>query len=470
MADPLAAFGAATAGIQFGIGAAKSVLAVVKLLQELKDAPKEVAEIISDLTHSADRVESLVSDQSIITNDFTPEQHARLSHPAAEFKGAIETLAGKLESLVEGADRRKRDAFKRAWNRARYLQMRDEVRSDRLRIDRLYQEVKGVLLVIMAESLALTRFVVPFLIPQRRARPHQELIVCANHLQRDTTARTHKLVEEAMVPNVRATNATVEAIKDNLGSGLEDVNRKLDLICLALSTVPQQDEAFDTSPISAQILKALAAAKHSSLPNSGLEAQDRWAPQAAWQLGRYPSALAEACDALQPAYRRRKPRCRCRPLTATRIAAGGILRYEKESSSEHARECPRNGSSSWRYSVSIMLAPFLNKAVELTLGATSGAGAWSLSPPIKFIPRVRTVDSPAYWILISAFILICRGYSTGPSFASIDDQMNQLCRNFEDCLQKRPTSVHEIAVCGSEDTSIWDVSVKPSFSTSLTGN
>ncbi|KLU84768.1 hypothetical protein MAPG_03804 [Magnaporthiopsis poae ATCC 64411] len=430
MADPLTVVGAATAGIQLGIGAAKSVLAVVKLLQELKDAPKEVAEIIADLTLSADRVESLVNDHSTITNDFTPEQHARLSRPAAEFKGAIETLAGKLESLTDGDDRRKRDAFKRAWNRTRYMQMRDEVRSDRQRIDRLYQEVKGVLLVIMTESLALTR---------------------------DTAARTHKLVEETMVPSVRATNATVEAINDNLGSGLEGVNRRLDQICLALSTVPQQDKALDTSLVSTQVPKAVVAAKHPSLPNSGLAAQNHWAPQTVWQLGRYPSALAEACDVLQPTYRRRKPRCRCRPLTTTRFAAGGILRYEKESSSEHTSECPKSRSNSWRYSVSIMLAPFLNKAVELTLGATSGAGAWSLSPPIKFIPRVRAVDSPVYSILRSACHLTVQFGSDAIRAASAIDRMDQLCRDFEDCLQKRPTSAHEIIVDDNgKGSTIWD--------------
>ncbi|KAL8303111.1 hypothetical protein RB597_005264 [Gaeumannomyces tritici] len=445
MADPLAILGAATAGIQLCIGAAKSVLTVVKLLQELADAPKEVAEIISDLT----LVESLVSDRLTIAGDLTPEQHARLSLPAAELRKAIESLAATLEALDVGTGGRKRDAIKRPWDRARYLRMRDEVRTHLLRIDRLSQEVKGVLLVIVADSLALTR---------------------------DTAVRTHKLAEEVIVPDIRATNATLEVIKDNLGSGLEGVHQKLNFI-LALSTTPRQDEALSTpqqasgsTPSSTHISTALVATSHSSLPNSGPEAQNHWGPQAARQLVRYPSALAEACDVLQPMYRRRKPRCRCRHSTTTRSTAGGIFRYETESS-EHTRECPRNESSWWRYSVSFMLAPFLNKAVELTLGATSGAGGWSLSPPIRVIPRVRAADSPALSIFRSIegvcdWLLEPDGFHVQPAhprnLTTAEVAMNRISnyyQHLEEYLRRRPTSVYEIIETDDEEyhPCTWDM-------------
>ncbi|KAL8341603.1 hypothetical protein RB598_003504 [Gaeumannomyces tritici] len=452
MADPLSALGVATAGLELGLVAAKSILGAAKLIRELKDAPKEASEMVDDLTHAAARIGSLSS----ITSDLTPEQHARLYRPIAEFNAATESLVGKLEVLTAGKGQkdRKRGAFKRTMNRALYLQMRDDVRAERVRLDRLDQEVKGELQVILAESQGLIR---------------------------EHVARTLSFAQDTIGPDVKATRATTMAIQDGLDSGFrqtrthidselayhsESVHRKLDLLTLGFFMSLKQDRGLamlqQTAGLPsdpASMLERLVAIDHSG-PGGGPEPRakdkDALAQQAAWQLGRYPSALGEACDGVRTESRRRKMRCWCRPSVETRSAAGGILRFEAERSARHLPDCPRNAPSSWRYSLSFRLAPFLNKAIQLTLGATSGAGGWSLAPPIRVVPRVRAVDSPVYR-LFDAYKDIPRYESRDPtSVEAVMSKLKQLHRGLEECLQKRPTSFYEIIDLGWTDITIWD--------------
>ncbi|KAL8376061.1 hypothetical protein RB595_007261 [Gaeumannomyces hyphopodioides] len=451
MADPLSALGAATAGLELGLGAVKSILGAVRLLRELKDAPKEVSEIVDDLTRAAARIGSLSS----TTGDLTPEQHVRISRPIAEFNAATESLVGKLEALTagQGKDGRKRGALKRAVNRGLYLQMRDEVRAERVRLDRLDQEVKGELQVILAESQGLIR---------------------------EHVARTLSFVQDTIGPDVKDTRAAATAIQDGLDSGFrqtrthidselayhsESVHRKLDLLTLGFFMSLRQDrglamlhQATGSPSDPASMLQRLVATDHSSPedPEPGVKDKDALAQQAAWQLGRYPSALGEACDGLRTEYRRRKLRCRCRPSIETRSAAGGILRFEAERSARHLPDCPRNTSSSWRYSLSFRLAPFLNKAVQLTLGATSGAGGWSLAPPIRVVPRIRAVDSPAYRLFDACQGIHYSNMRDPTCFEATIKKLKQLHTDLEECLQKRPTSIYEIIDLDWTDITVWD--------------
>jgi hypothetical protein len=111
----------------------------------------------------------------------------------------------------------------------------------------------------------------------------------------------------------------------------------------------------------------------------------------------YPSDLRAAHSRSSQALARLRD-CAC-PSTSgrnsRRIWKFGLSHDYK---SHHLPGCAlySSGYHSWSYSVSAQLFPFLNKTVELTLGATTAAGVWWMAPPVRLRGTVRRVDSPIF--------------------------------------------------------------------------
>ena len=115
------------------------------------------------------------------------------------------------------------------------------------------------------------------------------------------------------------------------------------------------------------------------------------------QLARYPASLRNAHERTRLAHRRFRS-CTCRPSTHRRGSRYWRLEFAYAAESNHRLDCPlySSGYRSWSYSLKAQLFPFLHQTVELALGTTSGAGRWSIVPPLRFRGTVRRVDSPIF--------------------------------------------------------------------------
>ena len=115
------------------------------------------------------------------------------------------------------------------------------------------------------------------------------------------------------------------------------------------------------------------------------------------QLARFPASLRDAHVRTRLAHRRFRF-CTCRPSTHRRGSRHWRLEFSYAAESDHRPICPlyKSGYRSWSYSLKAQLFPFLHQTVEISLGATSGAGRWSIVPPLRFRGTVRRVDSPIF--------------------------------------------------------------------------
>jgi len=113
------------------------------------------------------------------------------------------------------------------------------------------------------------------------------------------------------------------------------------------------------------------------------------------QLLNYPAALELTCAShldnrlgrvLPPS-----PVCRCRRSRQNYLSKRGPLGFEIARESDHNPRCPfyHTGSKSWSYSLSVHLYPFVNGTIALIIGYLSGAGGWSVAPPLRFYATVK---------------------------------------------------------------------------------
>lgn len=79
--------------------------------------------------------------------------------------------------------------------------------------------------------------------------------------------------------------------------------------------------------------------------------------------------------------------CKCLPRhQINKTLSWWGLRFRSERRAQHEADCPYRlyGCREWKYSLAATLYPFLKTSVELTLGVTRGAGAWSMVTPLRF--------------------------------------------------------------------------------------
>jgi len=115
------------------------------------------------------------------------------------------------------------------------------------------------------------------------------------------------------------------------------------------------------------------------------------------QLIRYPSSLRNAHQNARLAVQKYRD-CSCRPTVSSRHHQSWQLVFAYNSESEHRPDCHfyAAGFKSWNYSVAAQLFPLLNQTVELVLGATSGAGRWTVASPLRLRGTVRRSESPIF--------------------------------------------------------------------------
>ncbi|KAK3995174.1 hypothetical protein QBC44DRAFT_320630 [Cladorrhinum sp. PSN332] len=118
------------------------------------------------------------------------------------------------------------------------------------------------------------------------------------------------------------------------------------------------------------------------------------------RLIQQPSALRDAHQKSLRALKRFRS-CNCRPTSERSESRSGRFSLVRSWESQHHATCPLYdvGYRSWHYTLAAQLFPFLNKTMELTVGAAQGAGWWSIRSPLRFRGTVRRSESPTFRLL-----------------------------------------------------------------------
>lgn len=119
------------------------------------------------------------------------------------------------------------------------------------------------------------------------------------------------------------------------------------------------------------------------------------------QLLQSPSSLKAACDVntYHLASQRRKRRlCFCQRSLVVAGSDFRALSYRTECLGSHGPNCTRyrTGQRGGSFTIRLQLLPLFQKTFEITLGATHGAGAWSISHSMKLYNTVERSKSPLF--------------------------------------------------------------------------
>lgn len=127
------------------------------------------------------------------------------------------------------------------------------------------------------------------------------------------------------------------------------------------------------------------------------------------QLVKTPSYLKDVCEKMSLAnepieghfdrplgFKKRNSNCTC--VRQQSVHGIGPLGISYDFRTPNATKCTYHKPNwrSWRYSLSARLLPILQKTVEITFDATSGAGGSSINPSLRFFGTVEREKSPAF--------------------------------------------------------------------------
>ena len=148
----------------------------------------------------------------------------------------------------------------------------------------------------------------------------------------------------------------------------------------------------DSKPLGQEIASA-AYLPESSKIQLGIQVQN--------QLLHCPSVMRKIADHSMETVRRGfEPvlQCYCRPSTNLVTIRRGVVRIGHERHAKHNTNCPfyQSNARSWSYALTVRLLPFLNKTVALALSATFGAGAWAITPSLKFYATTERANSSLF--------------------------------------------------------------------------
>ncbi|KAK4160822.1 hypothetical protein QBC43DRAFT_109521 [Cladorrhinum sp. PSN259] len=430
--DPVTVLGGAAAGIQVVDVAARALLGSIKLIYGLCDAPDRTQSLLSDVEKSSARVShictTLLKPGSDLYNALSPEQYARLSPCINHVSRAMRDTQSLLSKLcaTTGSPNQHASHLRRTWKAALALVRHEEVVETLARVDRLNLELLREVEVVGLEI-------------QATIRNNQDLIHQGFNTMNLSVEETKSNIEHAQTVTVGRLD-TVQTIASDIlttthQSALQTshilghvaslkteaniVSTNLDRIHQSQTTQISEFQKLQTdnrimhAELQAQLqamsnnLVKVMISNASSTSQSMLQGIDTLSVDEMAELERgvrrhlvrKPTALRDAHQISRRSLRAFR-QCKCVPLIERKEFRMRQLWFTSGSESQHRVDCPLYavGHQSWHHTITAQLLPFVNKTMELTLGATQGAGQWSVCPPLRFTGTVRRSESPIFRI------------------------------------------------------------------------
>lgn len=405
--DPITALGAAAGGVQLVDVAARAVMASLKLVRELHGAPVRTAALLADVERSTSRIlrisAALLQPATTFFENIPPDSFARLSSCAGQLRHAMDDLQQLLISLCNngantalssttgGVRKKGKTAVRKVWSAVVTVKKQEEVADMLARVDRLNLDMIRELEVVGLEMQA-------------------------------TSGET----AEAILQAVREGNDALSIGLGLLASGQEDMKRQLTQLHAQSEQVAQELRTGNSALVNDFVgmltggLTTISTQISREASWLAIDEKTELEYDVCRRLMQYPSSLREAHYNARMS-RRKLRYCTCRPTsTCHRLRRLYGLEFTYETESDHRPSCPLHstGLSSWLYVLRARLFPFVNQTVEFVLGATYGAGRWSLAPPLKFHATVRRADSPIFRIFDELPIKCTRSLSYDPRLAN----------------------------------------------------
>lgn len=148
------ALGAVGFTVQFADAGGRALLGMIQLLKDLKDTPKQMAELLEDLESSVQRMESLKDTMRQSTNLCTHlsiTQIQRVSRVVDDAYQATLDLSQTLEPLFQRKNMMTHGLARKAWRSVVSVQEEKMVTKRTARIKRLNSEVLGAMQLVGLE-------------------------------------------------------------------------------------------------------------------------------------------------------------------------------------------------------------------------------------------------------------------------------------------------------------------------------
>ncbi|KAF2098758.1 hypothetical protein NA57DRAFT_56401 [Rhizodiscina lignyota] len=404
-----------------GVAAAQDLFAscckAVKYLSKLKRAPQRVEAAVADLEDASRlfaRLETEIAGIPAGSGSNVPDLQAQCNK--------MKDLLDELKSILEPLQTQSNDAFlRKRWREVISVKKEEE-------ISRLFErihETKTTTHILLTSCTNTTLDMVG----ANTTAGHQSIEHAVSSVGNSTEAGLTRITAEitstrdGFNDRVQQHSARLETKLDGTHSLIADtkqeVNQLHDHITDGNIKLVDSLQKFERSSIatfeagqSSIATKIDNVATLSEQGNSALllAASDMQAEIVRLRLHLLskPSYLAEQweqCAEASPNSGRRKLGlrsrfCNCIPHTQSKYWAKWPFWSSTIRKWKHDTSCPFRTASmhTWEYGIRLCLLPILSRTLEMTFGATSGAGGFSLARPINYYATVSRETSPAFAI------------------------------------------------------------------------
>ena len=145
MADPISALGAAAAAVQFGDVAGRAILESIKLLKNLNETPKRMAQQLQDVTKSIERMillrSTILAPGSSVFIRLTSQQLKRIDEAVSDTDVAMKSLHQSLQRLFPRQTLNADNTIKSFWRAVVSVTREKDIEEKIQRINRIHQEL-----------------------------------------------------------------------------------------------------------------------------------------------------------------------------------------------------------------------------------------------------------------------------------------------------------------------------------------
>ncbi|ETS73722.1 hypothetical protein PFICI_14668 [Pestalotiopsis fici W106-1] len=467
--DPLSTIGVAAASVQFAGVAVQSLIKTIDLIRKIHDIPKDTKQLLDYIDRELALVNELLRPDTSTYAYISTNQYSQLSTPAIEARKALEEIQKTLQPLVtvlgdphhrDGAGKR----IVRLWKSINTVQTVKRVEEKMKTVERLKSSLMSHLQMAGLETQSVLRNRTTMIrdMTQSNSARVNETIQSLQHLHdthdqnnyklhssmatitQEINATSREVVETRMLLSQEATSTTeaISGVRKHLAEVSKD-HKALKIAVDRIETtfsdyklavhahVRAENEAkaelrtqqvMDRTAFLEDLRNELQDQLRAVIPY--LHAPGNAVPEletSTYEVNIPAGTASINCTAPMTTHTNRLQdsehsentvrslRCKCNQGKITEVRNYGPLGFKIENHTP--QNCPFHGKVSyWCYSIVAALSPWLQGALEFTIGASSRNRVWSITPSLRFRAIVRRVDSP-FFTLFDEFVARCPTFS-----------------------------------------------------------
>ncbi|KAL8839091.1 MAG: hypothetical protein Q9170_001873 [Blastenia crenularia] len=387
----------------------RTLLGMIKLLKDLKETPKQMAELFEDVEKSVQRICSLrevLQQPTTLSTQMSSTQIQRINATTDDAYQAMCELRQTLEPLFQKSSLTAQGFVKRAWRSLstriqRNLEAREA--STAAQLNSLNASSREIQQAAQATHSKVTQL-------QPKISEMNGIFRQLEALLKTLTGDVHQINNTTR--SLQADSRNVNAYMSTENNPKTHGNDTTTKFCISLAKVGLLGTLKENlyHPNVADHLPIVAGQSFAPqiVGSSGVEL----AMQARRQLIRSPDLLHDVCEGVNAGVH-----CNCKPVRKRQTYWMGRFSFTTEFSTPHTVQCPyyKRHRKSWKYSLSAQMLPVLQSAICTTFAATLGAGGCSVGPSLRYFGVVQRSKSPAYQ-LFDVFPDLCarKFYLRGP--------------------------------------------------------